>query len=66
MVPWEMVWPIGIVILGLAIGYGAWRNAHRNKANDAITEEATRQEYDHPDTYMEGRKQALDREVRPS
>jgi hypothetical protein len=36
----------GTVVLGLAIAWGAYRYATRNKANDPMTEAATRAEYD--------------------
>lgn len=36
----------GVVILGGALAYGAYRYATRNKANDALTEAATHAEYD--------------------
>lgn len=36
----------GVLILGGALAYGAYRYATRNKANDALTEAATHAEYD--------------------
>jgi hypothetical protein len=36
----------GLVVLGLAIAWGSFRWATRNKANDPITEASTRAEYD--------------------
>lgn len=36
----------GVVILGGALAYGAYRYATRNKANDPLTEAATHAEYD--------------------
>ncbi|RYG89273.1 MAG: hypothetical protein EON59_01720 [Alphaproteobacteria bacterium] len=63
MLSWELAWPIGIALLGLAIAYGVWRYHSRNKANDAITEAATRELYKHPETYDQTReylKQAVE------
>lgn len=66
MFPWEIAYVIGAAVLGGALAWGLWRNANRNKANDAVTEEATRQEYDHPDTYMDERRENLKSQVKPS
>lgn len=64
MISWEMLWPIGTVILAGLLVYGLVKYYTRNKANDAITEQATREQYEHPDTYDEGRRQALKARVR--
>lgn len=37
----------------------------RNRANDKITEDATREEYAHPDTYPE-RREELKKKLKPS
>ncbi|WP_369062001.1 hypothetical protein ABOZ73_07470 [Caulobacter sp. 73W] len=58
---WEMAFPIGVILLGLALAYGLLRYKTRNKANDNITEEATREEYSHPATYDEREGQLRDR-----
>jgi hypothetical protein len=63
MLAWEMAWPIGALILGVALAWALWRNHTRNRANDAITEEATRQEYAHPDSY-EDCAEALRKQLR--
>lgn len=55
---WELAFPIGVILLGLAVAWGLLRNRTRNKANDALTEEATREEYSHPQTYGQ-REEAL-------
>lgn len=49
---WEFLWGVGIAVLALAIAWGAWRNATRNRANDRVTEEATRREYEDPEKYQ--------------
>ena len=51
MLAWEMIYPIGALILAVALGVALWRNHRRNKAVDPITEAATREEYDHPERY---------------
>ena len=44
---------IGVVILLAAIVYGAVANTRRNRANDAVTAEATRELYRDQDAYGE-------------
>ncbi|HEX2558643.1 hypothetical protein [Phenylobacterium sp.] len=45
---WMMVTVIGVALLGAAIAWGMARNARRDRSKDALTEAATRQQYDHP------------------
>ena len=47
----ELVFGLGAVILGGAIAWSMIRNRHRNPANDAVTEAATRAEYKRPESY---------------
>ena len=61
---WEMTWPIGVVLLGLALAWGAVRYHIRNKANDRITEEATYELRKHPETYDE-KAEELKRRLKP-
>lgn len=63
-ISWELAFPIGVLLLGLALAFGLWRYKTRNKANDPLTEEATRQEYDHPGSYA-GREQSLRDQLQP-
>jgi hypothetical protein len=63
---WELLMDIGAVALGLALGWGIWSNAKRNKANDAITEEATRELYADPEGYDKQREEELRSQVKPS
>lgn len=56
---WELLWSLGVVVLGVALIYGFYRYKTRNKANDPITEAATRENYDHPDAYKAGGRDAL-------
>lgn len=62
-ITWELAFPVGVILLGLALAWGLFRYRTRNKANDRITEEATRQEYDHPASYGR-REEALRDQVR--
>lgn len=48
---WEMAFPIGVILLGLALAWGLLRYKTRNKANDRVSEEATRAEYSDPAGY---------------
>ncbi len=61
----EVFYGLGALILFGALIWGYSRNRGRNRANDPITEAATKAEYDHPDTYPEERRE-LNRDIRPS
>ncbi|MDO9473958.1 MAG: hypothetical protein Q7J28_12950 [Caulobacter sp.] len=65
MLTWEIAWPIGALILGAVLAYGWWNDRNRNRANDKVTEEATRELYKNPETYEETREELKDR-VEPS
>jgi len=64
MMSWEILFGVGALVLAGALVYGVWRNQTRNRANDAVTESATREEYDRPETYPEVRGE-LERRVKP-
>jgi hypothetical protein len=57
--PWEIFYVLGAVLLAGGIAYGMIQYYSRNKRNDAITEEATRMEYDAPLAYKHGGREAL-------
>jgi len=63
---WELLMGLGVLVLGLAIAYGVWRNMTRNKANDAVTEKATHELYADPDHYDGAKREDLKRQVRPN
>lgn len=63
--PFEIIYGLGALILALALGWGLWRNATRNRANDALTEKATAAEYSRPETYDQVEQKLRD-EVKPS
>jgi hypothetical protein len=52
----EIVFGLGIVVLGAGIAFGLFRYATRDKSKDAITEAATREMKDHPKRYERTRK----------
>jgi hypothetical protein len=54
---------LGVIILGVALGYGIVANRHRNRANDAVSEKAAREMYKHPDTYDQ-RREDLKKQLR--
>jgi hypothetical protein len=47
------VYGIGALVLALGIGYGVFRNLSRNKRVDAVTEAATKEQYEHPERYQQ-------------
>ena len=50
---------LGALLLGVIMAYAMIRNATRNKANDKITEAATRMQYKDPERYEHGGREAL-------
>ena len=65
MQPLELLYGVGALVLLIALVWGITQYKSRNKANDPLTEAATREEYDHPDTYQQKEDDFRDR-VRPS
>jgi len=47
----ELLFGLGVVVLGLALAWAVIRNRHRNRANDAIGEKAARDQREHPQSY---------------
>jgi hypothetical protein len=64
-IPWEILYGVGAVVLFVALAYGMIQYKSRNRANDRITDEATRAEYDDPAGYPQ-RREELKKELRPS
>jgi hypothetical protein len=54
---WEIFFAIGALVLIVGLAWGVSRSKARNRANDEITQEATRAEYEQPEKY--------EREIRP-
>jgi hypothetical protein len=46
---YEILYGLGALVLALAIAWGFIQYRRRNRAMDKVTEEATREEYDHPE-----------------
>ena len=65
MQPLELLYGLGALVLLIALVWGITQYKSRNRANDAVTEAATRDEYDHPDTY-EKDEDEFRKQVRPS
>ncbi|HKP80023.1 MAG TPA: hypothetical protein VJU34_12950 [Phenylobacterium sp.] len=61
----EVFYGLGALLLLAALVWGITQYKRRNRANDAVSEQATRAEYDHPDTY-EREEQAFRDKIRPS
>ncbi|MDO8411110.1 MAG: hypothetical protein Q7S93_13735 [Phenylobacterium sp.] len=62
---WELLYPVGAALLGLAIVFGLLRYYRRDRRNDAVTEAATREEYQHPERYERTEDEFRDK-VRPT
>jgi hypothetical protein len=65
MFSWEIAFPLGVVVLAIAVAWGLIRYQTRDRANDAVTEEATRLEYEHPQYYYEHRDRPREK-LRPT
>jgi hypothetical protein len=61
----EIFYGLGALALLAGLVWGITQYKRRNRANDPLTEAATRAEYDHPDTYEHEQQQFKD-QVRPS
>lgn len=61
---WESLWHVGWVVLGGVLAFAVWRYHTRNKRNDRVTEKATRELYDNPETYDE-RREELNKQLGP-
>ena len=64
-IPWEIIYSLGALVLLAAIVWGVTQNSRRNRANDPITEAATRESYKNPEGYKEERKD-FENQVKPS
>ena len=63
---YEMFYGIGALVLLLGMVWAVIDYKRRNRANDKVTEEAVRQEYDHPDRYQQEIRPHLERKVKPN
>jgi hypothetical protein len=46
---WEMVYPLGALLLLVVLGVVWWRYRNRDRSLDPVTEKATRELWDHPE-----------------
>ena len=51
MFSWEMLWAVAPLVLLVGLIWAVGYNRGRNRANDKITEAATRAGYDAPEAY---------------
>jgi len=61
----EILYGLGALLLLAALVWGVTQYKRRNRANDPLSEAATRAEYDHPNTYQDEEQKFRD-QVRPS
>ena len=62
----EMLYVLGLLLVGVAIAFGIRRSSTRNKANDAVSEAATRELYKDPDRYEAVTQDKLNDQIKPS
>lgn len=48
MFAWELVFPLGVLILLIGLVYGFWQYKTRNRANDRIADRVVRERYEDP------------------
>lgn len=60
---YELLWGVGVLVLLGGLAWGVSRYHSRNRANDRITEQATRELYKDPEGY-ERKRPDLQRQVR--
>jgi len=61
---WESLWIGGIIVLGLGLAWGLLQYKLRHRANDKVTEEATRLMRDHStEEYMNVDRPRLERKL---
>jgi hypothetical protein len=69
VIPLELLYILGAGLLFGALLYGVYRDRTRNKRTDAITEAATKEQYEHPERYEHTQelfeKAATEEERRP-
>lgn len=46
---WLILLTLGVIILGVAMAYGLYRSQQRSRAEKALTEAATHEEYERED-----------------
>jgi hypothetical protein len=62
--PWEAWFGIASAVLLIALAYAAYQTSTRNRGNDPVSDAATRELYEQPDTYPEPRRE-LRKQIEP-
>jgi hypothetical protein len=60
IIAWEMVYPLGIIILAIGIAFGMWRYSKRNRADTREANAVVRDRYEHPGKW-DGNKTEADK-----
>jgi hypothetical protein len=60
----EILFGFGALLLFGVLAWAVIANKRRNRANDAITDAATRDMHEHPDTYQ-ARRGKFEKQLRP-
>ncbi len=55
----EIFYVIGALMVGVGLAFGLWRGRLKSPTARAISEEATREQYDDPERYDETRQEEL-------
>lgn len=62
----EMLWGVGALLLLVALIYGVIQYRTRNRANDPVSERATKALYDDMDGYDDAKREALKDQLQPT
>jgi hypothetical protein len=60
---WETAYALGAVLIFLGLIWGVMASRTRNRRNDAVSQEATRAQYEHPDTYQSELRPKLEKKL---
>jgi len=63
-IPPEVLYGVGTIVILACLVWGVLRNRRRTPREKKLTEEATRAEYKHPETYVQ-KEQELKRQILP-
>lgn len=60
ILPWEMIYGVGALVLGLVIAATAFWNKGQSRRKRQIAEEATHEMYKHPRAYKDHEREELE------
>ena len=64
---WESLYFVGAIVIAVCAAYGIYQSRTRNKANDRVTQAATKELYADADRYEDGgRRETLKDQLHPS